>query len=644
VSEENEGAEAQASALPDTAGLAIDLAMEEARSDPSLHGEVAAFLRDQRSLIDIQKHHLQQQFGPQMRQLYLGVWEKRMGVLLRIATAFTGLAIAAGIAFLIWQASQSNGLRIEPFSVPPALAARGITGEVIAGRILDQLNRMQAETNSRRASKTYASDWSQQAIRIEIPETGLSLSELDNFLRDKLGHDINVSGDVILSTEGMSLTARAGNAGDTTVSGPEAELVNIVHKAAEAIYRLTQPYRYALYVRTTRPDESLALLKSMAMTGLQEDRPWAFNAWALQVLARDGLNPALDLFKKALALQPQSPLFTSNIGHIYLMQGQFETALDYIRRAIPLANNSQKLFRPESIEPMRRSYSAINERFLGNFRQASLDAALVLKSADPGQMTPSSDFALSEVGQHDLRAARDTLAHPTLSAFMAEIEDFSMIWAQMQADSAAENWRAVLSGEATVEKILQSSPGLRTQLPTTLAPLLAIAEARLGRTDSARARIAATPDDCYPCLRARAQVAELQGQAARADYWFARAAAIGPSLPFAHNEWGQALLDRKQPDDAIARFTIANKKGPHFADPLEGWGEALMAKNQSHLALAKFAEAEKHAPNWGRLHLKWGEALVYAGKPDEAKKQFARAAQLDLTPSEKSQLNYIRGK
>jgi Flp pilus assembly protein TadD len=63
-----------------------------------------------------------------------------------------------------------------------------------------------------------------------------------------------------------------------------------------------------------------------------------------------------------------------------------------------------------------------------------------------------------------------------------------------------------------------------------------------------------------------------------------------------------------------------------------------MAKNQSHLALAKFAEANKYAPNWGRLHLKWGEALVYAGKRDEAKGQFARAAQLDLTSSEKAEL------
>jgi tetratricopeptide (TPR) repeat protein len=127
-------------------------------------------------------------------------------------------------------------------------------------------------------------------------------------------------------------------------------------------------------------------------------------------------------------------------------------------------------------------------------------------------------------------------------------------------------------------------------------------------------------------------------QYGRADYWFARSVQQAPSIPFAYADWGQALLARGQPDAAIAQFKIANQKGPHFADPLEGWGEALMAKNQSHLALAKFTGAEKYAPNWGRLHLKRGEALVYAGKKDEAKAQFARAGQLDLTPTDKAEL------
>ncbi|HEX3672640.1 MAG TPA: hypothetical protein VHU87_00060, partial [Rhizomicrobium sp.] len=65
---------------------------------------------------------------------------------------------------------------------------------------------------------------------------------------------------------------------------------------------------------------------------------------------------------------------------------------------------------------------------------------------------------------------------------------------------------------------------------------------------------------------------------------------------------------------------------------------ALMAQNRSDLALAKFAEADQDAPHWGRLRLKWGEALVYAGKKDEAKKQFAIAAGLDLSPAERAEL------
>ncbi|MEI9932869.1 MAG: hypothetical protein WDM89_20610 [Rhizomicrobium sp.] len=73
-------------------------------------------------------------------------------------------------------------------------------------------------------------------------------------------------------------------------------------------------------------------------------------------------------------------------------------------------------------------------------------------------------------------------------------------------------------------------------------------------------------------------------------------------------------------------------------DPLEMWGEALLARHQPEEALSKFEEADKHAPNWGRLHLKWGEALWGVGRKDEAKKRYAIASGLDLTPSEKSEL------
>ena len=201
-----------------------------------------------------------------------------------------------------------------------------------------------------------------------------------------------------------------------------------------------------------------------------------------------------------------------------------------------------------------------------------------------------------------------------------------------------QDWTGALRQADLLQPLLLKHPRFLSQYHLNSELNVAFAEAKLGRVAEAEARIADTPGDCYQCLRARARIAAVKGEPARADWWFDRAVKSDPSIPLAYAEWGEALLDRGDPDGAIAKFTLANQKGPHFADPLEMWGEALMAKKQPDQALAKFAEAEKYAPNWGRLHLKWGEALFYAGKKDEAQKQFARAAGLDLSSADKAEL------
>jgi tetratricopeptide (TPR) repeat protein len=172
--------------------------------------------------------------------------------------------------------------------------------------------------------------------------------------------------------------------------------------------------------------------------------------------------------------------------------------------------------------------------------------------------------------------------------------------------------------------------------------LLAEAQARAGDIAAARATIASTPRDCYHCVRVRGVIEVIAGSSAAAADWFAQAVKQAPSLPFAYTDWGQMLLARGQYDAAIAKFALADQKGPHFADPLEMWGEALMQQNRSDLAIAKFSEANNYAPNWGRLHLKWGQALLYTGDHAGAAKQFAIAARLDLTPSEKSELAKVQ--
>jgi tetratricopeptide (TPR) repeat protein len=280
---------------------------------------------------------------------------------------------------------------------------------------------------------------------------------------------------------------------------------------------------------------------------------------------------------------------------------------------------------------------------LGDFAQAAAEGGC-LRCPLPHQLTFRAE-ALARA--HDARTSRTltarSMAEPPSPPNRVNPRGVYMSRARTFQDATAGDWPAAIAGahayEAEVKADETLSPrGEALVRQIQVAPLLAYALARSGDMAGARAVIEATPADCYDCVRTRGLVAAAAGQWDAADRWFVRAVHDGPSIPFAYTDWGQSLLARGQPDAAIAKFAIAHQKGPRFADPLEGWGEALMAKNQSHLALPKFAAANQYAPNWGRLHLKWGEALVYAGKKDEARKQFTRAAQLDLTPAEKAEL------
>jgi tetratricopeptide (TPR) repeat protein len=210
--------------------------------------------------------------------------------------------------------------------------------------------------------------------------------------------------------------------------------------------------------------------------------------------------------------------------------------------------------------------------------------------------------------------------------------------ARYTVDADAGNWSNAVDEARAYQDALMRSDRPTSVLHTQAEPLLANALAQTGDLVAAHRVVDRTPVDCYSCLVMRGNIDVLEGNRKGAAYWYARAVYAAPSLPFAYTDWGRVLLQAADFDNAAEKFTLANQKGPHFADPLEMWGEALMAKSQSHLALAKFQEADKYAPNWGRLHLKWGEALVYAGKKGDAKAQFSRAAQLDLTPGEKTEL------
>ncbi|HZK98785.1 MAG TPA: hypothetical protein VFC47_02705 [Caulobacteraceae bacterium] len=180
-----EGEPAVATASLDAAAGAM--AMEAAKTDPALAAEASAYFRDQAALVRLQAEHLHEQREVQLSHLKLRRLGERMRLAFQAFFILIGTGLAVGVLVMAWDAEHDHGLVVEAFSAPPDLAARGLTGQVIAKQVLDNLVTMQRQTASNRDPGSYSNNWG-EALKVEIPETGVSLGEFRQYLHTWLGH------------------------------------------------------------------------------------------------------------------------------------------------------------------------------------------------------------------------------------------------------------------------------------------------------------------------------------------------------------------------------------------------------------------------------------------------------------------------
>ncbi len=389
-----------------------------------------------------------------------------------------------------------------------------------------------------------------------------------------------------------------------------------------------------------RNAEGIAVFIALAKTGPPNERPWGYLGWGNAQEESTSISARLAMMRKILTISDLY-LARQNIALIEDETSHPEAALRDFRSIVPmLSAASHGDIRANVVPIAEKRLQSFIDLNLGAFHEAvPLWEAEIAFGPQGVNYNMHANLARAELGEHDLSAARATMAEfAELGGINPHNGSLDIVTARMMIGIEAQDWPAVLAEYRAAGPLSARYPGLRTIAPSTEFPLLAYADARLGDFKAADTLIARTPAGCYRCLIFRARIDELRGQPARAEWWFVRAVNAAPSIPFAYSEWGAMLLAKGNADGAIVKFKAANGKGPHFADPLEMWGEALIAMNRLDLALAKFEEAAKDAPNWGRLHLKWGEALLWAGDKGGATKQFAIAAHLDLSATDKAAL------
>jgi tetratricopeptide (TPR) repeat protein len=638
---------------PNPAAVSIALDQRSSPGTAAVDAEAAAFLRDQRRLINLQAEHLHEQRELQLAHLRVRRWKDRMSLSLQGLAVLAGVVIAVGFAEMAWLAHEDHGLLIDAFSVPPELSADGLSGSVVAQRFLDKFIALQTETESDRPAATFQNNWGDD-IKVEIPETGLKLGEVEKLLRNRLGNVSHVTGDVYKTSTGIAVTARLGDTPPRTFAGSPADLDRLLQQAAESVYRFNQPYRFSDYLEQHgRVDEAVSVISDLATNGPPTERGWAYSEWAQFDINHYGdANAARVHAKQGLGFSEGSTVHSEiALINAEVWSGHDEQALKYSRDLDPRAHR----WSPETTRAYFEQNSLISSAYLtslvGDLKR-SADQWLRVAKTPEYQGLPRLSYALAATMfalNHDPESAQramEPLGTPDDTSFLQAnaISAFMGLPGYWLAAERAD-WRAALDDAQAADAWLDDHkvklPVMGLMQSVWIRPLEALAMAKAGDVGGAETLIEVTSADCYLCLRVRGQIATEKHDWPTAERWFEEATRQAPSLPFAFTEWGVERLTRGDAEGAIAVLQRAHEVGPHFAEPLELTGEALMRKGDYSGAVAKFRLADELAPRWGANHLHWGQSLLHTGQKREAQARLDKARSLSLSASNRAQLDAL---
>jgi tetratricopeptide (TPR) repeat protein len=599
--EEDEQAEVQApSTLAAADDFAVGEAFKRAGNDPGVARKTEIFLDKQAQLLETQNKHLEEERALRLTQLHnqtLLLQGQRRGqvfrTLFQALIALIAILVVVGIAVMLLDAFTSRSVVIEPFESPPALAARGMTGIVVASNLLDKLRYFQSVNVAARSSdRELRNAWSGEA-QISIPEVGISIGEVSRLLRARLGHDLHISGELVQdSKDALALTVRGdGVSSKTFVAGPDA-IDKLTAAAAEYVYGQAQPAQWTMYLATAgRNEEAIDFARGAFWRTNKADRPRLLVGRAVAMTNVGQPREALRLARQASALDPQ--LFDARYILMYAMTilGDEEGVL----RA------GEDMRQAAGGRPGRAAegYYRVSDLLTFNL-QANRDALVadLDSKGDVGRIF-DEELKLADVyaGLHDpaaaelaIEAQKDDPSDPNIPALT------HFVHGELAAEAGDP-----IEPVSEMEAFGAMCADLRVSAQCARRSCwIAPAEEAVGQPGKADAalKVGGAFVDCY---RFRGDILNHRDDSAGVNKAYADALALAPDSPAAYYSWGIALARNGELTDAEARLKDAHQRGPHWADPLKAWGDVLVRQGRVQEALLKYDEALVYAPTWATL-------------------------------------------
>jgi len=590
-------------ALAGAEAFAAAVAARLSGNDPGVALKTEAFLDKQAQLLEVQRKHLEEEHAARLHYLRGQAREvdiRRFGLRLRLGfqlvMALIAIFIGVGIVVMLHDAFTSRSVIVEPFDAPPALAARGLTGKVVASGLLDELSRLQSATRSSRSllKRDLTNAWANQ-VTLSIPETGLSLGEISRVLKGRFGHDVQIDGDLIETPAGaFILTVRGSGVAPKSFTGPVTALNALTTAAAEYIYAQSEPLQWSFFlVNTGRYEEAIDFCQQAFDRIGPSDRPYLVENWAV-ALGSSGGSPrdVLALDRAAIKLKPDFWSGYANVIVDLRVLGDEESAwrMDQLLRKeaggrpgrateAPFSQEDWLAWNLPALLEIRRANADLNGgggTFLSNAGPIIAEIEILLHDPESAELR----IQTTRIDPKDVLGAETV--HFVRSLMATEAGDVVRAETEMQAVATAYTDPAV-----SIDR-----PGD----PCWIAP----AEEAAGHPDKADAvlKTAGTYVDCY---RFHGDILDSRGDWQGAQEWYAKSVELAPDLPAGYFSWGIALAKHGDLAGAEAKLNIANQRGPHWADPLKAWGDVLVKQGKIKDALSKYEEALKYAPHWKQL-------------------------------------------
>jgi tetratricopeptide (TPR) repeat protein len=471
---------------------------------------------------------------------------------LRILVVNTLVILAVFVGgFTIYKLAAKTSFVVKDISVPASLQEQGITGNVVAQRILDHISEINATAGSRKQKAEISGlDFQSTMPTINLPVGGFNMGTIVSEVRRLLGYtETVITGEVFIEEPKdkeqpakYGLRLRIAGEGPLYKSdAPEPDVQRLIELAAERIMHKFDPINLGyFYYRQKDYDKAEETADFALASSTADNYPWAYTMRGLIARDRGKLAEAARNFRVVETLDPNFGMGHVNLSGILRLDGQLDAAETAARKAIELMPQQHEGY-----------------------------AALALVLFDRGER----DQALAEMDKGVAADPKNAQSHMAQGRLRHRLQRY----------------------EEAIESFQTSA-----KLQPAAAPLIRAADAsqQLKRQEEALAFLQratqAEPKSVDAWLALGAATRQLHDWKS-AERAFEKALALAPNSPAPVVELADLYLAQKRYAAAEALYAKGERLFRHNAQFLMGWSRLYLEEGKKDEAKEKLLEAQVQA-------------------------------------------------